>query len=78
MTSHTPDITPAWALAEKAAHAREHAVAQRRLAIDDEWLALWLTRIHAPLDTPFDVWYAGILDAGMARCAAARERERGG
>jgi hypothetical protein len=71
----TPDLSD-WALAEKAAHAREHADALRRLALDDQWERLWWTRIHVnPHGSPFDRYYAAKLDAGMARLDAEREAE---
>lgn len=77
MTQHPADY-PDWALAELAQHAREHAAALRRLALDAQWLRLWTARVkNARHTSPFALRYDAVLDAGMARLDALLDAERG-
>lgn len=68
---------PDWAIAEKAAHAAEHAATLRRIAIDAQWERMWTAYVKAArYDNAFTRRYMDILEAGMARLDAERERER--
>lgn len=72
MTADYPD----WAIAELAAHAREHADTMRRIRRDEMWLRLWETRVKNARDTsPFGLRYGAKLDAAVARLDAEQEAE---
>lgn len=71
-------MTPDWAIAEKAEHARQHADALCRIRRDALWCRQWTAYVgNARRTSPFARRYDAILDAGMAPLDAEWEAEGG-